>query len=236
MTTAMMINSASFWANQLSAMSARRTSQSIAATSPASSAPGSGGVSGGLFADLVSSLSGGAVTANGTSAATATTASATTAAAATAAASGSPASRSQIAQDVQAFTQSLSAALASNQAVPAQGSGAVGSTPGGVVPHAHHHGHGHGGMGSRLESLINSLNSSSSTAAAGTSSASSNPAIASLNSSYSKLMTDLGGAVNPTSTQSSGASLQALLQNMLQHEQQQGSRGASIGNVVHAVA
>jgi hypothetical protein len=49
-------------------------------------------------------------------------------------------------------------------------------------------------MGSRLESLINSLNTSSSKAAAGTSSASTNPAVASLNSTYSKLMTDLGGA------------------------------------------
>lgn len=71
--------------------------------------------------------------------------------------------------------------------------------------------------------MINALNTSSSNAAAGTSSTSTNPAIASLNSSYSKLMTDLGGAVNATSTQSSGASLQALLQNMLQREQQQGS-------------
>jgi hypothetical protein len=91
-------------------------------------------------------------------------------------------------------------------------------------------------MGSRLDSLINSLNTSSSNAAAGTSSASTNPAIASLNSTYSKLMTDLGGAANATSTQSSGATLQAMLQNMLQHEQQQGSWGASIGHAVHAVA
>jgi hypothetical protein len=81
-----------------------------------------------------------------------------------------------------------------------------------------------------------SLNTSSSKAAAGTSSASTNPAIASLNSTYSKLMTDLGGAANATCAQSSGATLQAMLQNMLQHEQQQGSWGASIGHAVHAVA
>jgi hypothetical protein len=238
MTTSMMINSASFWANQLSAMSARRTSQSIAAASSGSNAAGTSAISdgGGLFADLVSSLSGAAVTANGTGAATAATATTTTSAAASAAAAGSPVSRSQIAQDLQAFTQSLSAALASNQAAPAQGSSAVGSALGSVVPHAHRHGHGYGGIGSRLESLINSLNVGSSNAAAGTTSASTNPAIASLDSSYSKLMTDLGGAANATSTQGSGATLQALLQDMLQHEQQQQSWGTSICHVLHAVA
>jgi hypothetical protein len=70
------INSAALWANQVSALSAQRATRALAAASAGSSASGSAaaGGSGDLFADLISSLSHGAVTANNSSAATAATA------------------------------------------------------------------------------------------------------------------------------------------------------------------
>jgi hypothetical protein len=103
------------------------------------------------------------------------------------------------------------------------------------VPHGYGHGRGRDGMRSKLKSLINTLNTSSSDAAAGTSSASASADVANLNSMFSKLMTDLGGA-SSTNAQSSSTTLRGLLQSVLQHVQQQGSWAASVGHVVQVGA
>lgn len=207
------INSAGLWANQISAPSAQRPVKANAvaalAGSPASTTAVSGG--GSLFADLVSALTGGAVTVNASSEGTTAGAPATTS---------STASRSQIAQDVQAFTQSLFQALGSNQSV--QGGG-----------------HGHGDLRSNLSSLINTLNASSgSSAATGISNASTSANAADPTTAFNKLMTDLGtstskaGVANVASTQPASTTLRGVLQ----HVQQQGSWAASVGHVVHVVA
>jgi hypothetical protein len=213
-----MINSAGLWASQISALSAQRTPNTNAVTAPGSSAPGTTAANGGasLFADLVSALTGGAVTVNGSAAVTA-----------------AQSSHSQISQDVQAFTQSLMQAL----------SGGNGSAAGIAVPRGY--AHGHDSMRGKLESLINTLSANgSSTAVNATSSASTGATIATLNTAFNKLMTDLGSnssmdtgsAATVASTQSSSVTLRGLLQSMLQHLQQQGSWVASAGHVVHAVA
>jgi hypothetical protein len=103
-----MINSGRLWADQVSALSAQRAAAPNALTAPGSSPLGATtvGGGGGLFAGLLSSLTGNAA-APGTS-------------------SSSTASRAQIAQDLQAFTQSLLQALAANQyAPPPSGSSAM---------------------------------------------------------------------------------------------------------------
>ena len=99
------------------------------------------------------------------------------------------------------------------------------------MPHGYGHGRGRDGTRSKLKSLINTLNTSSSDAAAGTSSASASADVANLNSMFSKLMTDLGGA-SSTNAQSSSTTLRGLLQSVLLHVQQQGSWAASVGQVV----
>jgi hypothetical protein len=154
----------------------------------------------------------------------------------TAGASSSTISRSQFAQDVPAFTQSLFQALASNQGAPVRsGSNGDGSALGIAVPHGYGHGRARDGMRSKLKSLINTLNTSSSDTAAGTSSASASADVANLNSMFSKLMTDLGGA-SSTNAQSCSTTLPGLLESVLQHVQQQGSWAASVGNVVQVGA
>jgi hypothetical protein len=251
------INNAAMWANQVSALSAQRAARALAAATAGGSASGStaAGGNGDLFADLISSLSHGAATltnsstAAGTTSATGTTA----AAAATPGASTAIASRAQISQDVQALSQSLAAALAANRAATPQSSAAAGTAVSGTAasgstpPLGHSHGHGHGGgKHESIQSLIDELNASS-TAAAGTSGTATSSAVASVNSAFSKLMTDLGvaganstgsntGAASAVSTQGSSPPLRGLLQTLLQHVQQQGSFGAASGNLVHAVA
>ncbi|MGO9594705.1 MAG: hypothetical protein ACLQFF_03935 [Steroidobacteraceae bacterium] len=265
--SAISINSASIWANQISALSTQRTLQANAASALAGNSASTTAVSGGgsLFADLVSALSRQAVTFNGFAAADiASAANSASAASSTSSPSaiGSTASRSQIAQDLQAFSQSLLQALASNQsAQPQSGSSGNAASAGGtvngsasgiVMPRGYRH--GHGGMTSRLESLINTLNqNSSASASSGTSSASTSANVSNLNTTFSKLMTDLGvgtstspsgstanpvsvSASNVASTSSAGTSLPSLLQGMLQHLQQQGSWRASVGHVVNVLA
>jgi hypothetical protein len=240
------INTAALWANQVSALSAQRAARALATASAGSSASGSAPAGGGgdLFADLISSLSHGAVTLPNSSTATAATA-------ATAGTSTGTVSRAQIARDVQALSQSLSAALAANHAATSQGGTAAAATPasaapGTTAPLGHAHGHGHGGKHENIQSLIDELNASSSTAA-GTSGTATSGAVANLNSAFSKLMTDLGaaganssgsnpGTATALSTQSSSPPLRGLLQTLLQHVQQQGSFAASAGNLVHTVA
>src|ERR1017187_4740563 len=96
MTTASM-NSASFWANQISALSAQHSARAQAAASTASSPTASSATGGGdLVAVLVSALTRGEWTVHGRSAATAGT---SASAGASAGASGGAASASQIAQD-----------------------------------------------------------------------------------------------------------------------------------------
>ena len=241
------INTAALWANQVSALSAQRAARALATASAGSSASGSAPAGGGgdLFADLISSLSHGAVTLPNSSTATAATA-------ATAGTSTGTVSRAQIARDVQALSQSLSAALAANHAATSQGGTAAAATPasaapGTTAPLGHAHGHGHGGKHENIQSLIDELNASSNTAAAGTSGTATSGAVANLNSAFSKLMTDLGaagasssgsnpGSATALSTQSSSPPLRGLLQTLLQHVQQQGSFAASAGNLVRTVA
>jgi hypothetical protein len=251
------ITNASLWANQISALSAQGAVKPIAVVAPGAAPSGATaiGASAGRFADLIATLTT-PVAANSAAAGTINAG----ASGSTSGGSGAVASRSQIALDLQAFTQSLFQALASNQSMqggstgnavnpgsttsPANttGPGSNGSAAAGVS--MHRYGHGHGGMHSRLESLINTLNSTASTnASTGTSSAPTSGSVANLNASFKKLMADLGisnpataSTSNVPSSQSSSATLQSLLQQMQQHLQQQGAWGASVGHVVHVVA
>jgi len=257
------INGASFWANQISVVRAQRMMTAATATAPGGSPPagsltsGTAGVGsgGGLFANLLSTLSAKVASSSravsGPGGATSSTATATAA----------TASRAQIAQDFQAFTQSLLQTLASKQPAPLQSGGSAGATATGTgaslinsgsgaasaagtaSSRGYGHGHGHGGMRSRLESLISALNNNGSpSASASAPSASANKNVSDLNAAFNKLTTDLGvnssssGAASAVSNSNASTALQGLLQGMLQHLQQQGSLAASAGHVVNVIA
>ena len=115
------ITSATSLATQMSALSAQSMAKvnalSASAGDPAAASAGGGS----LFADLVSALSQGAVTINSPAAATAASPASTIG---SAGAAGS-ASRSQIAQDLQAFTRSLRQALNANLPASPPGGGAI---------------------------------------------------------------------------------------------------------------
>jgi hypothetical protein len=244
------INNASFWANQVSVLSAPRM-MTAATTWAAGGGPAAGTTvasgGGGLFANLLSTLSAKVATnggaANGSNAATS--------------------SRAQIAQDFQAFTQSLLQTLASNPSLQAQGgsslsspsvtstgagasmsSPGIGGAAGGAgTASARGYGHGHGGLRSKLESLMSALNNSgSASTSAGTPDVAANKNVANLNAAFNKLMADLGAsgssssAASAVSNPNADTALHGLLQGMLQHLQQQGSLAASAGHVVHVVA
>ena len=121
------INSAGLWAHQKFALGVQRPLKTSPVTTsgsgPLSSDAGGGG---GLFADLVAALTGGAVTFNGGTAAGSSGSSSNgiSAASSTSAPSTSAASRGQIAQDVQEFTQSLRQALAPIQSKSSTGAAA----------------------------------------------------------------------------------------------------------------
>lgn len=245
------INSGRLWADQLSALSAQRAAAPNALTAPGSS-PLSATVAGGgagLFAGLLSTLTGNA-------AATGSTASSTNAGAS----STSNASRAQIAQDLRAFTQSLLQALATNQYAPTpsgssgSASGAANhvnfgsSTIGAESTRGYGHGQGNGGMRGKLGSPIHTLSNNSSTS---TSNASSSAHATTLNTGFDKLMTDLGlrtspagpfgtttsgSASNVAPDQTAAMTLKSLQQGMLQHVQQQRSWAASGDHVVHVTA
>jgi hypothetical protein len=142
----------------------------------------------------------------------------------------------------QALMSNQPAATQTGSATNVTSPGSNGGTPASVLPHGH--GHHRGGGGSKLESLINTLNGNDSTSA-------STGTVANLNASFNKLMTDLGasastagssgvaaaaGAAGVASSPQSSAALQGLLQGMLQHLQQQGARAASLGQGLHVVA
>jgi hypothetical protein len=217
-----MVNNPAVWANQISALTVQRSAQASAASTPLGGQSGTSAADS-LFADLVANLTGGAVTVNSSAASTSPAAATSTTTAPGAASPG------QIAQDVKAFTQSLSQVLASQPSVPAQTLGTAAIT----APHGHAHAHHHGGERTSLESLLSTLNNSGASATTSTSSSASSTDLANLNSTFSKLMSDLGSS--GASAQSRSA-LPGLLQSVLQHVQQQGAWAASSGHAVHAVA
>jgi trimeric autotransporter adhesin len=199
------ITSATSLANQISALSAQSIAKANALSASAGNPAAASAGGGSLFADLVSALSQGAVTINSPAAATAASPVSTI---------GSPgaagsASRSQISQDLQAFTRSLLQALNANQsAQPPGGSINPGSAGAGASSAP--------GSASiaNLNATFNQLMTDISAGA--------NPAA--------------GVAPNALSTPHSGAALPRLMQGMLQHLQQQGSMAASVGHAVHFVA
>ncbi|MFI4868521.1 MAG: hypothetical protein ACHQDD_04105 [Steroidobacterales bacterium] len=199
----------------MSAQCAARASalSAAAGNAAATSTTTSGG--GGLFGDLVSALTQGSVTVNNpAAAATVSPASSIS----NPAVPGSSPSRSQIAQDLQAFTQSLRQVLASNQTAQLQ-SGSAGNTASAGGPSAA------GGasivsLNTTFNRLINDLSVSAS---------SSSSAAGSTGSPFAGV-TPNAVSVSPS------AVLPRLLQGMLQHLQQQGSMAASVGHAVHVVA
>lgn len=203
------INSAGLWAHQKFALGMQRPLKTSPVTTSGSS-PLSGDASGGgLFADLVAALTGGAVTFNGFAAGTGAGSSGSSggisAASTTSAPSSSAASRRQIAHDVQEFTQSLRQALASIQFK--SGTGAAARTP-----------------GASASVDVANLNAAYSKLAA-------------VHGVHGVLAgTAARGASNVASSPNTSARLRGLLQSLLQHVQQQGSWAASAGRVVHVVA
>ncbi len=219
------INSASLWANQISALSAqcaaRASALSASAANAAATSTASGG--GGLFGDLVAALTQGSVTVNNPAAATTVS---PAAGISNPAVPGGSRGRGQVAQDLQAFTQSLLQALASNQAAQSQGSGA----------------------GNTVTVGVGAAAGSSS----GVSSAASGASLVNLNTTFNRLLRDLSASAGSSAAASTGnpfagvapnalaasssAALPQLLQGMLQHLQQQGSTAALVGHAVHVVA